>query len=122
MTIRHVDRTGHPWTFEIDCTPIQGRMFERLLLAVRNIGSREELALSYLAEWEVNDGFRNGMEHAVLSALRDWAQTPTGTPEPSTDSGTVSGTVNVNPSTVSGSINTNDTEPDEREPYYWERF
>ena len=118
MTIRHVDRTGHPWTFNINCTPTQGRMFERLLTFVRSIGSREELTLSYLDKWEENTEFRNGMENAVLSALRNWAEPPTGTPDTSTDSGKV----NVNPSTVSGSINTNDTEPDEREPYYWELF
>ena len=122
MTIRHTDRTGHPWTFEIDCTPVQGRMFERLLLCVRNIGSREELSLSYLANLESNTAFRDGMEHAVLSALREWRGTPTATPEPQPPTpARVSGTDNVNPSTVSDF--TNGTEPaDEREPYYWENF
>ena len=75
-------------------------MFERLLTFVRSIGSREELTLSYLDKWEENTAFRNGMENAVLSALRDWAEPPTGTPDTST---------------VSGSTNTNGTEPDERE-------
>ena len=95
-------------------------MFERLLLCVRNIGSREELSLSYLANLESNTAFRDGMEHAVLSALREWRGTPTAAPEPPTPA-RVSGTDNVNPSTVSDF--TNVTEPaDEREPYYWENF
>lgn len=123
MTIRHVDRAGNPWAFNLDCTPTQGRMFERLLTFVRTIGNREELTLSYLQDLDGNTAFRDGMEHAVLSALRDWAEPPTGTPDTSTANDKVSETVNVNPSTVSGTINTNDTEPDEeREPYYWERF
>ena len=110
MTIRHVDRTGTPWTFEIDCTPIQGQMFERLLTSVRAIGNREELNLSYLADMEGNTAFRNTLEHVVLSALRKWAEPPT--------PARVSGTVNVNASTVS-----TNTEPvEEREPYYWELF
>lgn len=100
MTIRHTDRAGKPWTFRIDCTPIQGRMFERLLTAVRTIGNREQLTLSYLSDVDGNTAFRDELEHAVLSALRDWAGTSTETPEPSTI----------------------DTEPDEREPYYWENF
>lgn len=50
-------------------------MFERLLTFVRSIGSREELTLSYLDKWEENTAFRNGMENAVLSALRDWGGT-----------------------------------------------
>lgn len=103
MTIRHVDRTGKPWTFEIDCTPEQGQMFQRLLLSVRNIGNREELRVSYLAEWDSNTAFRNGMENAVLSALRDWA-----------------GTLHEKP-TEEPRLNLN-YEPDEREPYYWENF
>ena len=111
MIIRHVDRTGTPWVFQLDCSPIQGQIFERLLTSVRAIGNREELNLSYLAEWEENTAFRNTLEHVVLSALRDWTAPPT--------PARVSETVNVNPSTVN--TNTNE-EPDEREPYYWELF
>ena len=114
MTIRHVDRTGTPWTFEIDCTPIQGRMVERLLTFVRCLGNSEELTLTYLADWEENTAFRNTLEHVVLSALRDWGQPPQQPPTPAR----VSDTVNVNASTV----NTNEEPDDEREPYYWENF
>ena len=88
-------------------------MFERLLTFLRSIGSREELTLSYLDKLEENTAFRNGMENAVLSALRDWAEPPTGTPDTSTVNDMVSEKGNVNP------LN---REPDEREPYYWELF
>ena len=120
MTIEHVDRRGTPWAFELDCTPIQGRMFERLLCYLRSIGSREGLTISYLEEWEDNTAFRDGMEHAVLSALREWTQTNTGAPD--VDALTVNETVNVTPSTDNDTISEKDTEPDEREPYYWENF
>lgn len=125
MTIRHVDRTGKPWTFNVECTPVQGRMFEQLLRTVRNVGSREELTLSYLERLEENTAFRDALEHAVLSALRGWngastATTATPQPEPPTPA-RVSETVNVNPSTVSD--NTNDTDDDGNGVrYYWENF
>ena len=108
MTIRHVDRTGKPWTFEIDCTPVQGRMFERLLLTVRNIGNREELNLDFLLD-AGNTAFRDEMERAVLSALKTWtennAATVPHTPEPAALRG-----------------KDEPADGDEREPYYWERF
>ena len=72
MTIRHKDRTGKTWTFQIDCTPVQGRLVERLLKSVYCLGNREELTLTYLAEWEANTAFRNSLEQVVLSALREW--------------------------------------------------
>ena len=100
MTIRYTDRAGKPWTFRIDCTPIQGRMFEHLLTSVRTIGNREQITLSYLSDVDGNTAFRDGMEHAVLLALSNWAGASTGTPDTSTTG----------------------TEPDEREPYYWENF
>ena len=121
MTIQHVDRTGHPWTFEMNCTPIQGQMVQRLLSSVRCIGNREELNLSYLAEWEDNTAFRDDMEHVVLSALRDWGGTTHRRPADTSTPARVSETVNTNPVTVSGTVNTNDAD-DEREPYYWENF
>jgi hypothetical protein len=114
MTITHVDRTGTPWTFEIDCTPIQGRMVERLLSFVHCIGNREEITLSYLADWEQNTAFRDTLEHVVLSALREWTAPPQQPPTPAR----VSETVNVNASTV----NTNTEPVEEREPFYWENF
>ena len=112
MTIRHTDRTGHPWTFEIDCTPIQGRMFERLLSCVRNIGSREELTLSYLERFEENTAFRDGMENAILSALRDWRGTRTATPKPQPPT----------PERISGTGNTTDDDDGNGIRYYWENF
>ena len=72
MTIRHKDKTGKTWTFEMDCTPVQGRLIERLLKFVYCLGNREELTLSYLAKWEENTAFRNSLEQVVLSALREW--------------------------------------------------
>ena len=135
MTIRHVDRTGHPWTFDIDCTPVQGRMFERLLLSARNVGNREELTLSYLAAVEENTAFRNVLEHVVLSALRTWAETLTNRhpapPVPPVSPVEVRKSANVKPSTVSKTANVTpfdvnellDVEDDgERKPYYWEDF
>lgn len=107
MTIRHVDRTGKPWTFEMDCTPEQGRMFERLLLTVRNIGNREELNLHYLLNADVNTEFRDGMERAVLSALKTWAE---GTP------------ATVPQAPEPHALRTEPDGDDEREPYYWENF
>lgn len=105
MIIRHVDRTGKPWTFNVDCTPIQGRMFERLLLYVRNMGNREELNLSYLAELDYNTAFRDGIENAVLSALQQWtgAARIAATPQEQAPV--------EEPDTVEG-----------RKPYYWENF
>ena len=117
MTITHVDRTGTPWTFEIDCTPIQGRMVERLLTFVRCLGNSEELTLSYLADLEKNTAFRDTLEHVVLSAVRDWGQ-PAQQPPTPTPARVNASTVNVNASTVS----TNEETDDEREPYYWENF
>ena len=115
MRIEHVDRAGNPWAFELDCTPTQGRMFERLLFYLRSIGSREGLTISYLEDWEANTAFRDGMEHAVLSALREWTQTDTGAP----DALAVSCTTDGKPSTAE---DTGADEPEEREPYYWENF
>ena len=107
MTIRHVDRAGNPWTFEIDCTPVQGRMFERLLLTVRNIGNREELNLDFLLD-AGNTAFRDDMEHAVLSALKTWTEnTNTATAPPT-------------PAALRGTDEQDGD--DEREPYYWESF
>lgn len=125
MTIRHVDRTGKPWTFKVDCTPIQGRIFEQLLRTVRNVGSREELSLSYLSDMDANTAFRDELEHVVLSALRGWNGGTTATaapPLPQPTPARVSETVNVNPSTVSDNVNTNADADGEREPYYWENF
>lgn len=123
MRIEHVDRAGNPWAFELDCTPIQGRMVERLLHYVRSIGSREGLTISYLEDWEANTAFRDGLEHAILSALREWTQTNTGTPD--VDALTVSATTDGKTSTANGKVSDTDTEPaetEEREPYYWENF
>lgn len=129
MTIFHVDRTGKPWAFELDCTPIQGRMFQRLLGFVRSIGGKESLTVSFLSDVKGNTAFRDGMEHAVLSALRTWAAEPTHGVPPDEPDGEdflnipvrVNEPVGVNPSTVNEKANTND-EPEEREPYYWENF
>lgn len=77
-------------------------MFEHLLTAVRTIGNREQLTLSYLSDVEGNRAFCAEMEHAVLSALRDWAGTST--------------------AVVPDASAATDAEPDEREPYYWENF
>lgn len=130
MTIRHVDRTGHPWTFDIDCTPVQGRMFERLLLSARNVGNREELTLSYLSAVEDNTAFRNEMEHAVLSALSTWAETLRNR-HPAPPLAPVNDTANVKPPTVNKTANAapfnvydfiTPDEDNEREPYYWEDF
>ena len=99
-------------------------MFERLLTLVRTIGNREELTLSYLQDLDGNTAFRDGMEHVVLSALRDWKGTAA-TPEPQPPTpARVSETVNVNPSTVSDNVNTNDTDDadGDRVRYYWENF
>lgn len=125
MTINHVDRTGKPWAFELDCTPIQGRMFQRLLGFVRSIGGKESLTVGFLTDVEGNTAFRDGMEHAVLSALRTWAVEPThGVPPDEPDGAElldiparVTKPANVSTSTVN-----DNEEPDEREPYYWENF
>lgn len=117
MTIRYVDSTGKPWAFELDCTPLQGRMFASLLRSVRNIGSREELCLTFYERYEENAAFRGGIEHAVLSALRDWAHSAT------TDGANVLGDVaNVNASTANGMANVMDDDTDDRVHYYWENF
>ena len=124
MTIRHKDRTGKPWAFELNCTPVQGRLVERLLEFVRCIGNREELTVTYLAEWEANTAFRNSMEYVVLSALREWDGTlieppkpleepPPPTPEPVTQTSTVPPTF---------STNTHDDDDDGKPHYYWENF
>ena len=120
MTINHVDRTGKPWAFELDCTPIQGRMFQRLLGFVRSIGGKESLTVGFLTDVEGNTAFRDGMEHAVLSALRTWAAEPThGVPPDEPDGAEL---LDI-PVRVSEPANAStDDEPDEREPYYWENF
>ena len=121
MTIKHVDRTGHPWAFQIDCTPVQGRMVQRLLTFVRCLGNQEELTVTYLADWEANTAFRNSMENVVLSALREWDGTlieppkqleePTPpTPEPPTA---------TEPPTFSTNTKSDD---DGKIHYYWENF
>ena len=114
MTIQHTDSTGKPWTFEIDCTPIQGRMFERLLLCVRTIGNREALSLSYMEKYESNTGFRAVMEHVVLSALKEWTYTAAAKPEPLTPE--VSTTTTAPPPPPSG-----DDDDDKPPKYYWQR-
>ena len=136
MTIKHVDRTGHPWTFNIECTPEQGRMFERLLLSARNVGNREELNLSYWDRAEDNTAFRNEIEHVILSALREWVQTSTYRPH-TVEPTNANGAVNVNAAKVNGAVDvkavtvdSNDTPADastdadgeENEQYYWQRF
>lgn len=114
MTIRYVDSTGNPWAFELDCNPSQLRMFASLLRSVRNIGSREELCLTFYERYEENTAFRGGMEHAVLSALRDWTRSAT------PDGANVLGDVaNVNASTANGMGNDTD---DDGVHYYWENF
>lgn len=72
MTIRHTDRTGHPWTLDVDCTDVQRRLLDRLLVFVRCLGNREELQLSYLSDLEANTAFRNALERVVLSAIQSW--------------------------------------------------
>lgn len=111
MTIQHTDRTGHVWTFNIDCTTTQGRMFERLLLSVANVGNREKLALSYYENIESNTAFRDGLEHAVLSALKQWAENR---PAVSPPSARGTGGEQEDRSPADGG--------NEREPYYWENF
>ena len=124
MRIKHVDRTGKPWTFEIDCTPVQGRLVQRLLTFVRCLGNQEELTVTYLAEWEANTAFRNSLETVVLSALREWDGTlleppkpleePTPTPEPAPITQT---------STVPPTFSTNTKDDDDGKiHYYWENF
>ena len=95
-------------------------MFERLLLGVRNIGNYEELSISYLENLRENTAFRDGMEHAVLSALREWTEsTRTDTPPPPTPQ-------NLNEQRNNKGLpayNLNDdTDEQERAPYYWENF
>lgn len=125
MRITHVDRTGKPWALDLNCTPVQGRMVKRLLEFVRCLGNREELTVTYLAEWEANTAFRNSLEHVVLSALREWdgtlkeppqpleEPTPTPEPEPPTTTATVPPTF---------STNTRDDDDDGKPHYYWENF
>ena len=81
-TIRHKDRAGKTWTLQINCTPVQGRLIERLLTFVYCLGNREELTLSYLAEWEQNTAFRNSLEQVVLSAVQEWNGALTVPPQP----------------------------------------
>ena len=127
MELRHKDRTGKPWTFQLDCTPVQGRLVQRLLTFVRCLGNQEELTVTYLAEWEANTAFRNSLETVVLSALREWDgtlleppkpleapptfQEPAPAPTPTTDA--------TKPPTFS--TNTKDDD-DGRIHYYWENF
>ncbi len=120
MTINHVDRTGKPWAFELDCTPIQGRMFQRLLGFVRSIGGKESLTVGFLTDVEGNTAFRDGMEHAVLSALRTWAAEPTHGVPPDEPDGAELLDIPVRVSEPAHA--STDDEPDEREPYYWENF
>ena len=114
MRISHVDRNGKPWTFDVDCTPVQGQLFQRLLTFVRCIGNREELTLTYLEDWAGNTAFRDEMEHVVLSALQQW--TGTATHEPVTPTPTTTAT--EPPPTPSG----NDDDDDGTPHYYWENF
>ena len=123
MVIRHKDRTGKTWTFQIDCTPVQGRVVKRLLEFVRCIGNREELTVTYLADWEANTAFRNTLEHVVLSAVQEWDGTllaepqlfeepePTPEPEPPTTTATTPPTFSTNKRDDDGQIH-----------YYWENF
>ena len=136
MRITHVDRTGHPWTFDIDCTPEQGRMFERLLLSARNVGNREELNLSYWDRAEDNTAFRNEIEHVVLTALQEWVPTSTYRPHvippnyvneaANLNAAKVNETANVKPVTVHSNDApadaSTDADGEENEQYYWQRF
>lgn len=118
MTIRHTDRTGKAWTFKIHCTTVQGRMFERLLNAARNVGSREELSVSYLRDTEGNTAFQDDIEHVVLSALKTWTENrPAPEPPPPPPQPVI-------PRTAVSNLNltTDADEVEEREPYYWENF
>lgn len=95
-------------------------MVERLLTFVRCLGNREELTVTYLAEWEANTAFRNSLETVVLSALREWDGTlleppkpleePTPPPEPPTA---------TEPPTFSPNTKSDD---DGQIHYYWENF
>lgn len=93
--IKHVDRRGTPWYFTLDCTPVQERIFRRLLHAVQYVGTREELTFTYLVDVEENEAFRDGFEYAILSALREWTNRRNLTQR---------------------------TEREERSPYYWENL
>ena len=106
-------------------------MFERLLTTVHNVGSREELSLSYLRDAEENTAFRDDMEHAVLSALKTWAENRTAAPVPTppppqrTKNEPRETPVNVSRKgydVTNLNADTDTDEIEEREPYYWENF
>lgn len=124
MELRHKDRTGKPWTFQLDCTPVQGRLVQRLLTFVRCLGNQEELTVTYLAELEANTAFRNSLETVVLSALREWDGTllepPKQLEEPPTfqEPAPPPETTATKPPTFS----TNTKDDDGRIHYYWENF
>ena len=125
MELRHKDRTGKPWTFQLDCTPVQGRLVQRLLTFVRCLGNQEELTVTYLADWEENTAFRNTLEHVVLSAVQEWDGTPMEPPKPLEEPPTFQEpapppeTTATKPPTFS--TNTKDDD-DGRIHYYWENF
>jgi hypothetical protein len=75
MKFQHVDKRGRSWTFDVDCTDVQRRLLDRLLVFVRCLGNREELQLSYLSDLEANTAFRDALERVVLSAIQSWGGT-----------------------------------------------
>lgn len=116
----------------MDCTPYQAVLLRRMLSAIRSVGSREGLTLSYLANAAENDAFLAAAENAVLEALKDWADAFTNATDVAgfnvpDNTGKVEvrrteANTDTTAPTSTGAENIPTEEPvEEREPYYWER-
>lgn len=132
MTIEHIAKNGQRWKFPIDCTPYQAKLLRRMLYAMRSVGSREGLTLTYLENAQDNDVFLADAENTILQALEDWGRgsaTATdvlGFGLSNYSGGGIERRTAANTDTTAGASTVVDLpavqEPvEERGPFYWER-
>ncbi len=113
MVVRYTDTTGRKWSFGVQGTPYQIRIFRRVLSTFRGITGGERLSLSYLADFVGNDAFAADVEAVVLAALSQ--RFPAPTPQAARPKAQAQERPPVDASRA------DDAEAD-RVTYYWEKF